>query len=270
MFTINNPDDGTPIKEMSASQPCWICGDPADSDEHKHKRSDLVARYGRSWTPEQQPFVIRGDGSSRWTRIQGPNDRKNLYEKLLCRPCNNARTKPFDLAYERFSGWVLSETPTLCDKAEIDFADVFGSGYASSVMALLCYFAKNLGCRIVDAGYNPSVELSRILRATAITDTIPLRITFGINEFWRRVDPTGRIIGNGDVISWLPDLDQFHWSQNLGYLEIYYWLNAVYDPFPFGGDPISGAVRAVRLGRHDPLPGEPAMAVAAKPASDFP
>jgi hypothetical protein len=217
----------------------------------------LVVRYGRSWKPEQQPFVIRGDGSSRWTRIQGPNDRKNLYEKLLCRPCNNTRTKPFDLAYERFSTWVLSETAALCHKPEINFADVFGSGYASSVVALLCYFAKNLGCRIVDAGYNPSVELRRIVTTRGITDTTPLRITFGINEFWRRVDPTGRIIGNGDLISWLPDLDQFHWSQNLGCLEVYYWLNAVYDPFPFGGDPISSGVRAVRLGRCDPLPGEP-------------
>jgi len=141
------------------SRLCWICGDPADSDEHKFKRSDLVVRYGRSWSTEQQPFVIRGDGSSRWTRIQGPNDRKNLYEKLLCRPCNNARTKPFDLAYEHFSQWVLSQGATLCDKTEINFAQVFGSGYASNVMALLCYFAKTLGCRIVDAGCDPSSRL---------------------------------------------------------------------------------------------------------------
>jgi len=135
---------------------------------------------------------------------------------------------------------------------------VFGSGYASNVMALLCYFAKTLGCRIVDAGCDPSSELRRIVTTKSIADTTPLRITLGINEFWQRVDPTGRMIGNGDLISWLPDLDQFHWSQNLGYLGIYYWLNAVYDPFPYGGDPISGVVRAVRLGRHDPLPGEPA------------
>ena len=59
-------------------RPCWIYGDPANTDEHRRKRSDLVARYGASWTPEQQPFVIRGDASTRSTRIQGPNNRKNL------------------------------------------------------------------------------------------------------------------------------------------------------------------------------------------------
>ena len=147
----------------STSRPCWICGDPANSDEHKHKRSDLVARYGRNWTPEQQPFVIRGDGSARWTRIQGPNDRKNLYEKYLCRPCNNARTKPFDQAYQEFSDWILATGTTLHSKEAIDFAEIYGSAYTEKSLNLLSYFAKSLGCRIVDAGTDPPEALRRIL-----------------------------------------------------------------------------------------------------------
>lgn len=122
---------------MKTPRPCWICGDPADTDEHRRKRSDLVARYGASWTPEQQPFVIRGDGSSRWTRIQGPNDRRNLYERMLCGPCNNARTQPFDQAYQQFSGWVLVSAATLHEKDAIDFADIFGDAFREN-SSILC------------------------------------------------------------------------------------------------------------------------------------
>jgi hypothetical protein len=187
-------------------------------------------------------------------------------ERTFMRRCfaasATARTKPFDLAYERFSQWVLSESDTLCDKGEIDFKEIFGSDYAPSVMALLCYFAKSLGCRIVYVGYKPSVELRRILTTRGITNIVPLRITFGINDFCRRVDPSARTIGKGDLITWSPGCDQFHWSETIGYLEVYHWLNVVYDPFPFGGDPVSRPIRAARLGRHDPLPGEPATTAA--------
>jgi 5-methylcytosine-specific restriction endonuclease McrA len=110
---------------MSASLPgkCWICGATADSDEHKYKRTDIVTRYGRSWPSAEQPFVFRGDG--RPSRIPGPNSEPTLYRDMLCQPCNNARTKPFDLAYERFSTWVLSGSNRLHERTEIDFAEVF-------------------------------------------------------------------------------------------------------------------------------------------------
>jgi hypothetical protein len=214
------------VKE-STSRPCWICGDPANSDEHKHKRSDLVARYGRNWTPEQQPFVIRGDGSARWTRIQGPNDRKNLYEKYLCRPCNNARTKPFDQAYQEFSDWILATGTTLHSKEAIDFAEIYGSAYTEKSLNLLSYFAKSLGCRIVDAGTDPPEALRRILTDVNRNDTKPLMVTFGINEFWYRVDPTGRIIGNDCFHNWpeITDRPCFSWVALLGYLEIFYWYD---------------------------------------------
>jgi hypothetical protein len=246
---------------QSASQPCWICGDPADSDEHKHKRSDLVARHGRSWTPEQQPFVIRGDGSSHWTRIQGPNDRNNLYEKMLCRPCNNARTKPFDQAYQEFSDWVLANATTLHGQEAIDFERIYGGDYAAKTLNLLRYFAKSLGCRIAAAGIDPPEALRCILTEMHRCDTLPLIVTFGIDEFWYRVDPTGRIIGADCFHTWpeITDRPCFSWTALLGYLEIFYWYDLEWeDGYPFGGEPMWEPRRLVSLGRRDPLPDEPA------------
>ena len=103
-------------------------------------RAPSLRDFGRSWTPEQQPFLIRGDSSSRWTRIQGPKDQKTLYQKMLCRPCNNARTKPFDRAYQTFSDWVLATAATLHSKEEIDFAEIYGDAHAREPQssALFC------------------------------------------------------------------------------------------------------------------------------------
>ena len=231
-----------------ASRPCWICGDPADTDEHRRKRSDLVARYGPNWTPEHQPFVIRGDSSSRWTRIQGPNDRKNLYELMLCGPCNSARTKPFDQAYQQFSDWVLGSSATLHEKDAIDFAEIFGDAYREKSLDLVRYCAKSLGCRIAHADLEP-----------------PLVVTFGINEFWRRVDPTGRVIGDDCFDSWpgITDTPCFSWFQTLGYLEIFCWYDLAWeDGYPYGGEPMCSSRQSVTLGHHDPLPDEPAATMA--------
>jgi hypothetical protein len=234
-----------------AAATCWICGAAADSDEHKYKRTDMVTRYGRSWPPAAQPFVFRGDG--RPTRIQGPNSGPTLYRDMLCQPCNNLRTKPFDLAYERFSNWVLCGSSTLHERAEIDFTKVFGASYPEETVNLLCYFGKSLGCCIANAGFEPPAALRHMLTTTGITDTTPFRVTFGINESLYRIDPTGRILGKGDLVYW-PDADAkpgYSWIETMGYLEIFHWYDVVWDPFPFGGDVMHGPLSSVTLGRHD-------------------
>jgi hypothetical protein len=63
---------------------------------------------------------------------------------MLCRPCNNARTKSFDQAYQQFSDWVLAAAPTLHSKKEINFAEIYGSAYIEKSLALMRYFAKRL------------------------------------------------------------------------------------------------------------------------------
>jgi hypothetical protein len=242
---------------MKTPRLCWICGDPADTGEHRRKRSDLVARYGKSWTPAQQPFVIRGDGNTRWTRIQGPDDRRIVYEQMLCGPCNSTRTKRFDQAYQQFSAWVLDSAATLHERDAIDFADIFGEAYREKTLDLLRYFAKSLGCRIAHADIEPPAMLRQILTDASRTDVKPLAVTFSINEFWRRVDPTGCVIGDDCFDHWpeITDKPCFSWIQTLGYLEIFYWYDLAWeDGYPFGGESMVSSRQSVTLGRYDPLP----------------
>ena len=104
------------------------------------------------------------------------------------------------------------------------------------------------------------------MTTVGLATSLPLRVTFGINEFWRRAAPSGMTLANGDLDYWdgvSPPEGAFTWRQMLGYLEVYYWYDIVWDPFPFGGNPMSGPVRTVRLGKEDPLPGEPAASLKA-------
>src|SRR5262249_34841396 len=115
-------------------------------------------------------------------------------------PCNNARTQPFDIAYERFSAWILSNTDTLHERANLDFTEIFGTAYAEDAVNLLCYFGKSLGCQIANAGFEPPAALRRMLTTTGVVDTRPFRLTFGINQTLYRIDPSGRVLGKGDLL----------------------------------------------------------------------
>jgi len=112
--------------------------------------------------------------------------------------------------------------------------------------------------------------LRQTLTDPSRTDTKPLVVTLGINKFWRRVDPTGRIIGDDCFESWpeITDRPCFSWFQMLGYLQICYWYDLEWEGgYPVGGEPMFSSCRIVTLGRHDPLPDEPA---ASMNRSDFP
>jgi hypothetical protein len=183
---------------------------------------------------------------------------------MLCRPCNNARTKPFDQAYDRFSDWSFDSASTLHLKEEIDFVEIYGSAYIEKSLDLLRYFAKSLGCRIADAGLEPPGRLRWILPDLKLSDTKPLTITFGINDFLHRVDPSGRIMGDDCFDHWpeITDRPCFSWFETLGYLEIFYWYDLEWeDGYPFGGVPMWASRRFVTLRHRDPLPDEPAKSI---------
>jgi hypothetical protein len=121
---------------------------------------------------------------------------------MLCRQCNNALTKPFDKAYAEFSKWVFVASKTLHEQDAIDFAEVFGNSYPEKCLDLLRYFGKSFGCRLVDVGIKPPEGLRQILVEKNRNDSKPLLVTFGINHFWRRIDPKGRILGDDCPVSW--------------------------------------------------------------------
>lgn len=70
--------------------------------------------------------------------------------KSLCDTCNNARSQPFDKAYDIYSRYV-SRT-WLRIMPGIDFREVFGTAWDEPTLDLARYYGKHFGCRMVRAG----------------------------------------------------------------------------------------------------------------------
>src|SRR4051794_9915286 len=81
---------------------CWWCETrAADSREHKLKRSDLVRQFGSGPYPE---LVSQREGKLR--NVQGPNSALAKFRQTMCAKCNNERSQPFDLAYDKFTAYL--------------------------------------------------------------------------------------------------------------------------------------------------------------------
>lgn len=228
---------------------CWICGQPADTREHKFKRTDLV-RSSKTWARDDLPYFISGD---QWQQIQGPNSDIVTFGKVLCGKCNSTRTQPFDRAYEIFSEWVNRAATDLMAMPELDFTAIYGTNCRSSVLHLCKYFVKHLGCRLASDQYQIPPELpsslwaddlgsfevscarSRVLgpfaaRGPGILGNFPLLGTYSSSSGTVRGPYiTGTIIGYLDVI-------------------IRYGFRQRY---PWEGDPVCHHRPSVRLGLYE-------------------
>src|SRR5687768_15532036 len=88
---MNNPETAIP---------CWICGQPATTGEHRFKASDLRSTFPK--TSQSEPLRLnsaiiknRRVGSVRSDILKFPNS--------LCHDCNTTRTQPYDRAWELLS-----------------------------------------------------------------------------------------------------------------------------------------------------------------------
>lgn len=132
---------------------CWICGSPANTGEHKIKKSDLQRVHGRgSIFAKAKLAYLKSDESV--VPLQGPDSVHVKYKKVLCAYCNSTFSQPFDRAYERFISYVDRNRDLLICRRQFDFEKVFGSSWRRDQFDLYRYFIKALGCRISDAG-NP-------------------------------------------------------------------------------------------------------------------
>lgn len=86
---------------------CWICGNTADSREHRYKNSELKRAFPK--LSKDQDFlgialnISFSSGNAYW--VKGHDENSQKYPRLICTPCNNTKTQPMDDAYEALSKW---------------------------------------------------------------------------------------------------------------------------------------------------------------------
>lgn len=211
---------------------CWICGAPADSAEHRFKKTDLTRAHGRG--PYVGSSALSHVRAGRESLVQGPNSEILKYSQSLCKQCNNTGTQPFDRAYETFIRWVMENEDVVLHRRFIDFEEVYGVGWEESQCNLYKYFAKSLGCRLVDACTVVPPDIVKLLGQT--TFSTGLRLTIACNEdilIMRENDRNG-FIGNGDLRTFAPrsapnSFASFIWSEHVSWLTTCYWYNCVPD-----------------------------------------
>jgi hypothetical protein len=126
---------------------CWWCGAPADSREHKLKRSDLVREFGSPPYHEERTLQrVSKDGSQ---AIHGPGSRLFKFEPSMCARCNDTRSQPFDRAWDTLTHFLVDNEQTILARQEIDLRSVFRSAWRDGSANVARYVVKHLTCRMV-------------------------------------------------------------------------------------------------------------------------
>ena len=234
---------------MNNQPKCWICGRVADSREHVIKKADLVRAYGKgSFSSESGPAHVKG---GKVKGLQGADSTRVKYQASLCQDCNGAFTQPFDLAYDRFVNWALSNEEAVLRCRFIDFQDVYGDEFEGSQCNLFKYFVKAFGCRLVDANQAVPSDLVSLLEKERFSTA--LRLSFAVSEdilLMPNEDRDG-FIGKGDLLRWKADPDVnggtgYSFNEHVSWLFVHYWYGIAVEPRT-GSEWIANA-RVVYLG----------------------
>jgi len=129
---------------------CWICGDDATTGEHLTKASDLKALFGT--VSQKQPLYLHRTNGQR-VKVNSIRKSDELKSNaLLCPQCNNARTAPFDKAWEALSLYLRTKGRVCLTKSNpLRLENVFPGETKAQMLNVHLYFAKLFGCRIVEA-----------------------------------------------------------------------------------------------------------------------
>lgn len=158
------PADGTPVDSWMGKNltfTCWWCGQPADTGEHKFKRSDLHRAFGRGAWGQDNPVIhvsVRGQGN-----LDSSNAARLKFTPVLCADCNSARSQPFDLAYERFADYFVINADRLLDEGSFDWAAVFPNDWRAGQLNVARYWVKHIGCRLAHEGVPVHPDLRTFL-----------------------------------------------------------------------------------------------------------
>lgn len=225
---------------------CWICGAAATTGEHKIKRSDLIRVHGKGDRFASANLnYLKSDDSV--VQLRGPNSEHLKYPKILCAPCNNVRSQPWDQAYDTFIAYVEHSSEDILAERRLDFEKIFSKHASIQVRDLYKYFIKAFGCRIADAGGVVPDEMCAFLK-----DAIPeisVSICFAVSED-ELVKPTAKrtTLKVGHIhITKGPDVPvRFAYSQRYRWLLSSYWFNWL----PLGpvGEPWAGHSIGVDMG----------------------
>lgn len=141
---------------------CWWCGSLATTREHKFKRSDLSRMWG-----EDDHYLMHWDGGPPYSKVRSAVKSSQVrFKKTLCAPCNNARSQPFDRAWDKFGDYVWPNRQLLKHSRWLDAEAIYGSQWNEGLRSLAAYVVKHAACRIADYNFEVPEDLKDFLNGS--------------------------------------------------------------------------------------------------------
>lgn len=138
-------EDAVGLIQLPGKGRCWWCGAPADSREHKYKRSDVVREFGRPpYRGERTLSRLSGDERH---EASGPNSPIFQFPASMCARCNGARSQPFDTAWDQLTSYLVANEESILASRSIDLAAAFGPDWSARALDAGRYVVKHLICR---------------------------------------------------------------------------------------------------------------------------
>lgn len=158
---------------------CWWCGNPADSREHKYKKTDAKLMFGAGpWRGENA--VVRGSGS-RLRNVQGPDSNELKFTKVLCATCNSARSKSADNAYDVFATYVMANTTDILESGQFSWSSIFEGDWRIGRDHVTAYWLKHIGCCLAENGVKVDSSIGRYIDRPGY-ENVPLALTLEIRD----------------------------------------------------------------------------------------
>lgn len=151
---------------------CWICNEKtANSGEHKFKSSLLKQMHGKIFDQE-----INYEFGAKKLRLEGPNNKKVKFPKIICDQCNNSNTSLHDIAFDKFINWSYNHFDKMRLTKVLDFEEIYGENWLEEKMNLLKYMAKHAGCKIVTGEIENDVsKLSDLIYKDQKTESFQIK-----------------------------------------------------------------------------------------------
>lgn len=148
---------------VGSARNCWWCGRPADSREHKFKKSDLRREFGPGpYYGEDKPLRL---SEGRRTRASGRDSPIFKFRATLCGRCNNERSQPFDNAYDSFVEYVFASEDRVLRERVIRLSAIYGDDWKARRDDLVRYFVKHISSRIAELDTSFQMGVNRELIA---------------------------------------------------------------------------------------------------------
>ena len=155
---------------------CWMCGNIADSREHKIKKSLLKKIFAEDFKNKDMMHIKYGIEN----KIAGANSDKIKFKKVICSKCNNHKTQEHDLSFDTFINFIINNYKVIDKKRMINFQEIYGEDFPKQQLNLYKYFVKIFGCDLSENNFEVPYDLKNLLDKDSFKSR--LKITFSINE----------------------------------------------------------------------------------------